>query len=141
MSHLHHYWERVHEDATSGLVPFPSIVLPVACQPDLSPSRAGPGCGQAVYKCFKHAGKKRLIDALEIYAPKPKDLKTDGKKAFEDLPQAKVRKLSISISGRDGRTSLSPLRCTDALARRLRRLFGFLEGPGQPGTSNLARDL
>ena len=40
---------------------------------------------QVVYKVIKSAGKKRLTEALEKYAPKPKDLKADGRKAFEEL--------------------------------------------------------
>jgi hypothetical protein len=45
---------------------------------------------QTVVKVIKQAGKKRLVEALERFAPKPKDVMQDGFKAFAELSSAQV---------------------------------------------------
>lgn len=62
-------------------------------------------------KVIKQAGKKRLAEALERFAPKPKDVQQDGLKAFAELNGAQRGKLAdalgskqFKVGGRSRRT-------------------------------------
>ena len=68
----------------------------IDCRRGCGDARAGSGAGlgaaraQVLHKVIKSAGKKRLTDALEKYAPKPKDLKAEGRKAFDEPVMAPI---------------------------------------------------